>query len=118
MVHLAKEWSMEMMIAFIEFTQFQQTVKDKAECDTELTLFEYQRAMLKNKAIPKSFLVYAELTEVMKESQQSRAAQLSEMIDGDIFRFCVRARALYHKYVDAGGELQINVSSSQKKRVK
>merc|ERR1711902_140129 len=111
-----------MMIAFIEFTQFQQTIKAKAleESAEELALFEYQMALLENKAIPKSFVVHAELTELMKEGQSGRGhvAQLSKMVDEDIFRFCVRARALYNKYVEGGGELQINVSSSQKKRVK
>ena len=116
MMHLAKEWSMEILLAYIELTHFQHSVYEAmGDIDrNEESLFfsEQQHALLRNGCITKSFVVYSDIKDVMKECTISNVDDVND----DSVSFKIRAYILFRKYIESG-DLQINISHAQKHRV-
>eukprot|EP01084_Bolivina_argentea_P286458 491391_1 len=75
MNHLSKEWSMELLLAMIEFTQMQNLIKEHSKSDidehvqeSEMKLTSLQMTLLANNTIPDSYIVhYKSLKKLVKE---------------------------------------------------
>eukprot|EP01083_Nonionella_stella_P093740 262820_1 len=108
--HLAREFSVETILAFIEMVQFKHIINSKFDVNlgrmdsdigitseqTDIYFDFYQCDITTNKAIPKSALVYKTST---KQSDHD-----------DLKPFVRIAHGLYHKYIQIGSELEVNIS--------
>ena len=103
MHHLSKEWSMEILLAFVEMTQFQSKIKEEYQDmqSDKMTFTALQDALLENEQIPKSFIVYEDVTDDVKD-------KMTELK--------IRACELYDKYI-VGKELEINISHEQREQL-
>ena len=119
MIHLGKEWSMELLLAFIELTQFQSSVKqefgDKDEY--EMKFSDLQIAVLANEDIPKSYIVFeAQGLTTIIDKYDIDIGKVDISFDDKLMEYKVKACVLYLKYVN-GGDLEINISYKQKQRL-
>eukprot|EP01083_Nonionella_stella_P198833 729701_1 len=98
MQHLIKEFSMECLLALIEFHQFRSHVMERFHLceETETTTSRVNIAFSEN--VPKSDIVY---TQELQDNEK----------DDDAYVLCkLKACKLYHKYIKNGAEFEINIS--------
>ena len=141
MEHLKNEWSMELLLSFIEFTQFKHVIIQmfRNEIDEEI-LDKYhrseqrQQAILKNPCIPYSSIVHSGLKKIDKlvdyvgikiqaksysEGGKDYENSSADIVDAENSassydqKSCKdyhdKAWSLCKKYVENGGEFQINL---------
>ena len=119
MQHLSKEWSMELLLAFIEFTQLQVRIKENYQqlpIVEDMTFIGLQESVLMNDGIPRSYIVYHDnLEELMERQGINLRYELDVMGVNKMTEFKIRSYALYLKYVTKRAELQINISYAHRK---
>eukprot|EP01083_Nonionella_stella_P101107 286204_1 len=116
--HLAREFSIEIVLAFIEFVQFKHVLEDVFhvsafvgvtipqydtvdDADESELYFNYRTCdITSNNVIPKSVVVYQ--------------ADYGQKDPNDLKPFLRIAHALYQKYIKIGVELEINISSQSR----
>eukprot|EP01083_Nonionella_stella_P071682 192704_1 len=107
--HLAREFSVETMLSFIEMVQFKHLINStfdinlgrvtsSYETDDDFELFfDFEQCNITiNNAIPKSSIVYK--------------SKLQQSDHNDLIPFFKIAHRLYRKYIVCGAELEINIS--------
>ena len=99
MQHLISEYSMECLLALIEFHQFRRYIIEKnciseedAECDVDITLTD---------TVPKSDIVFGD--NHMIETDDGNTKDMMILYKN-------MAHGLYNKYIKEGGEFEINIS--------
>eukprot|EP01084_Bolivina_argentea_P069000 125587_1 len=121
MQHLIKEFSSEIILSMIEFSQFKNKLYDFA---VSVNYFEFDENnepidgewkikydFFGNlKTIPKSSIVYDELN----ENEIGLYANIEHVIHKGEIEFLIRARKLYEKYVQNGCEFELNLSFQQR----
>lgn len=105
MLHLSKEYSMEVLLAYIEFNQFQRYIAEQMnrnEIPTDIDFIKFPAN------IPQSEII---------EGKKDEIVMIIDT-DGDEDRFISRAKIkahkLYVKYIKSGSEFEINISSSER----
>jgi len=110
MQHLAKEWSMELLLALVEFTQFQHQIKEYGK-DTNSKNMDFssiQQALIENTEIPSSYIVHHNnMADIVEECNVTLTEQYDA--DDEMIQFKIRGCALYSKYI-IGNDLEINIS--------
>ena len=109
MQHLAREWCMEALLAYVEMTQLQQAVRTELQSDGMAQLLGPQRALLHNPGVPASHIVHCE--DVSALTVQYGLEKQQELDKLGVVK--LSAYLLYKKYVDHA-ELQINISHRQR----
>jgi hypothetical protein len=134
MRHLCREFSMENLLAIVEFTQFKAELLKCQEFAPEDRVVVRERAtsavslLQFCKEVPQSDLVYEKIDTLMERRKHERTlsspigtgqiAQLDEIKGKDVrYQFFVRASFLYDRYVHSDGELELNLSSRVKQRM-
>ena len=119
MAHMAKEWSMELLLAFIEFTQFQMCVYNEyhSEYGSQMKFTSLQEALLSNDDIPKSYIVHHDkMEELMADEGIKLKYGITDFTSINTMNVLkIRSYALYNKYVIKSADLQINISYEHRK---
>eukprot|EP01084_Bolivina_argentea_P125652 222597_1 len=105
MVYLTTEFSIELLLSFIEFTQFEKYVLNLIQNDLpskELLRF-HSEAVIKHSNVPQSNIL---------EHQPSLKNEDTILNDAK-----VKAQKLYDKYVRTGSEFEINLPSWMRKKI-
>ena len=116
MLHLSRDFSMEILLSFIELTQLQKVIKQYLyENDGKMEFSPTQEAFLQNTDIPKSYIVYhTDLEDVMKS--YGIILRQEHNLNDKMVDLKLRACALFWKYIGKG-DLQLNVSYEQRQRL-
>ena len=106
MQHLANEWSMELLLAFIELTQLQSAIKHEfgKSNEYEMVFIPSQIAILENDDIPQSCFVY------QNETAGFIRYNDIDFANNKLMEYKVKSCIMYLKYVNSGAELEINIS--------
>ena len=123
-VHLMKEFSIECVLSFIEFQQFQKYILNIKEFGISLNTMDHDT--LKSlkmydlaKCIPESFIVYNINKEHNIQTMNFRLYEemigdidndKNEMLTRRIFEIKTISYRLYKKYIETGSEFEINIS--------
>eukprot|EP01084_Bolivina_argentea_P159938 278566_1 len=114
MSHLSKEWSMELLLAFIEITQLQQQIKwEYNEFINDMKFTSLQESILANECIPSSYIV---CHQKMDEFIKKYGIVINSNYDKNdkIIQLKIKMYALHIKYIN-DGDFQINISYQQYK---
>eukprot|EP00483_Globobulimina_turgida_P013193 UN13217 len=120
MQHLSKEFSLEIILSLIEFSQFKMKLYDFAvsvnyfECDEDNVpldpewkiQFDY---FISLHSIPQSSIVYDDLS----ENEVELYSDIEDVIQRNEMEFLIRTRKLYEKYIK-GYEFELNLSFQQR----
>ena len=106
MIHLSKEYSMELLLSYIEITQFQQYIAEQMEpsqlkgAGIHLIVFPSN--------IPQS--------EIIECKEEFTIQAESEMDRDDIFinNAKIKSHKLYNKYIKSGSEFEVNIPSEER----
>ena len=111
MIHLSKEYSMECLLSWIEFTQFQNYIEPQLNMDVPI-----QSTHLKNvdPTIP-STIPMSEIIET-KENIPTNVVCTS-VEDEKIYFAKIKAHKIYNKYIKVDSEFEINIHSSHRETV-
>lgn len=108
MVHLSKEYSMEILLSFIEMNQYQQHIAEqmKHEISDNINLFNFADN------IPKSEIIRF----------QGKTDDIVMVIDTDgedtfLDNAKIKAHKLFNKYIKQGSEFEINISSQERRKL-
>eukprot|EP01084_Bolivina_argentea_P194779 334268_1 len=101
MLHLSKEWSMELLLFAIEAIQLQNIIKEEykeiASEDMKFNLL--QNAVAENKEIPLSFIVYHEnITDILNKYNVIVGIDYDK--SDKLILFKLRCCAIYQKYIE------------------
>ena len=109
MVHLSKEYSMEILLSFIEFNQFQKYIRTQMERNgieipdgIELSEFPAN--------VPKSQIVEGTADDIVMIIDSNKD-------DTFIDNAKIKAHQLYQKYVKPGSEFEINISFQERNKL-
>ena len=91
MAHLSREFSMEILLALIEFVQFRQNLLDHIHDDNNIN--------------------HQETEEELLEIQFPSTIPESSIVKNKSYNDKERAHALYQKYIAVGSDYEINISS-------
>ena len=114
MVHLSKEYSMEVLLSYIEFIQFQKYVTDRLQ-DEKLR----SEVLDKTKLTDFEFPANIPLSEII-ESEQQIVIDVSDSVDVNdmlLNEAKIKAHKLYNKYIDTGSEFEINISAVERQKM-
>ena len=107
MKYLAKEYSMECMLSFIEMSQYQNyLIQNDSEQAINSEIITKVRARSEN-----GFAKNIPISEIIEPEFNSES-------DDQIFEFKIKAYNIYKKYVQVGSEFEINVSSLTRSKLK
>eukprot|EP01084_Bolivina_argentea_P157261 274044_1 len=115
MVYLTTEFSIELLLSYIECTQFEQFLLDKinefeASNEEELPSLSIDD-IIKNSNIPQSDIL--ECNPTLRGSNTSNSIAINKTLrDAKL-----RAHKLYNKYICVGSEFEINLSSIMRKTI-
>ena len=102
MAHLSNEFSVELLLSFIEFKQFKQLMESDEDFMNEI---DVETESLVNDTLcsklPKSFIVF----EAHNDKQVN------------VYKYLWIARDLFGKYVDYSSEFEINISYQQRRQI-
>eukprot|EP01084_Bolivina_argentea_P045914 84509_1 len=116
MLHLSKEWSMELLLAYVEVTQLQQQIKlEYSDFINDMEFRVLQESLLTNNSIPLSFIISHTNINELVEKQGIVINRVHDKTD-KMIQFKIRMYALYLKYIK-DSELQINISYQQHKKL-
>ena len=112
MAHLGDEFSMESLLALIEFYQFRTYAEDKFMVKDEDDLCEMKNVDFNfPQDLPRSDIVFNDINVHLKDTCNIETNSDSGDDQDLIMRsFKIKAYQLYKKYVDSGGEFEINIS--------
>eukprot|EP01083_Nonionella_stella_P164595 545256_1 len=120
MQHLIKEFSIEIMLALIELSQFQERMRALA-LSTDQNIANQEEWKLSFDLldglsyIPQSSIVFDALNE--EEVNTFQHMIMTDITKRKQMEFLIRAHKIYEKYFDSGSDFEINISSTQKKFV-
>lgn len=120
MIHSSNEYALECLIGYIELTQFQHLLLiNYPELKERHQVTQTQLAILSNKCIPNSSIVFNENNKSNKLLLQHHVINnLNDIKHIDkLITFKYRAYLLYIKYINIGNELELNVSYDQKSKI-
>ena len=107
MKHLGKEYSMECLLSFIEFTQFQNYLYGHIDNENKNNDFVPDKRITLAENIPISAIIEQE--EVLSDDGKD---------DFFVAQAKIKAHRLYNKYVRIGAEFEINISSTERRKIK
>ena len=125
MAHLSREYSMEILLSFIEFTQFQMAVTQKMDehgviiennKNIEITQFPSN--------IPQSAIVHTlnmerinETDDIEIQFEQNNTTNQTDSIDEFIRNAKICAHELFKKYIREFSEFEINISAMERQKM-
>merc|ERR1712228_86714 len=111
MLHLSKEYSMELLLAAIEFVQFQQYILPHLnENDYDLSV---QKLVDFPSNVPKSRIVYNDDDEDISKEYEGSHNEVNEFV----FHAKMKGFKLYNKYVADNSEYEINIGYDERVRL-
>ena len=122
MSHLSQEFSIELLLSFVEFVQFKAAIRSSKELvlKKDLKISAAQQTVLQNEFIPKSFVVHGDLRKVVKDfNDRYRNVNIEDVCNGDdehdkiLKQYQIRGYILYYKFIDSSSEFQVNLSDGE-----
>lgn len=121
MSHLSNEFSMELLLSFVEFVQFKSAIRETQQfkLDDDSVISEAQKTVLQNGFIPSSFVVHGNYDKVVQDFHDNYHTKINVEIlnnnehDKILKEYQIRGCILYHKYVNSSSAMQINLSDGE-----
>eukprot|EP01083_Nonionella_stella_P313080 1122157_1 len=119
MQHLIKEFSMEIMLALIELSQFQESMHAFALTIDENIMISNQEwkfacdLLTDLSYIPQSSIVF----DALNEEEVNTYKHVEDVTKQKQMEFLIRSHKIYDKYFDSGSDFEINISFGQRNLV-
>ena len=109
MVHLSKEYSMELLLSYIEMTQFQKYIaKYMKDHDCDVKDIDI--------ALP-NFPDNIPMSEIIEAEEEIVIVGDTDSDDRFIDNAKIKAHKIYNKYIRQGSEFEVNISSAERGRL-
>ncbi len=120
--HLSREFSMECLLAMIEFMELQQYILLHMQQYKNFYYKQYSNLTMKNnvslpRGIPRSSIVYGDNEELVEKYLDNRSGRIISVMEREQVRVRLISYQLYKKYVAIGSEWEINISYETRGRL-
>ena len=112
MVHLSKEYSMEILLSYIELNQFQSYLIENIKSELEQVSMDIIDVVTFPDNIPQSEIIYGEKELILVDTISGNHKD-----DPFLDNAKIKAHRLYKKYIKQGSEFEINISSTERLRL-